>query len=74
MKVNVKRVLTSVKIPEQMYEDFKLVTEMSKLSLQDVVERSMFLYITDSDYRMSLHQKYNTYYTGSSLVEELKRQ
>jgi hypothetical protein len=69
-----KRSLTSVKVPDELYSDFKTVTDMSRLNLQDLVERSMFLYIVDSNYRQTIHSTYNLYYTGSALVEELKRQ
>jgi hypothetical protein len=68
-----KRVLTSVKVVENTYQDFKIVTEQSRLTLGDLVERSMYLYITDPDYRLKIHSTYNTYYTGSVIIEELKR-
>jgi hypothetical protein len=73
MKAKVERVLTSTKIPIKLYEDFKVVTELSRLGLQDLVERSMYLYMSDSDYRMKIHSTFATYYTGSALVEEVKK-
>lgn len=67
-----KRVITSVKIPEVLYEDFKVTCVKTKLGLQDIVERSIYMYLTDSQFRHSIHQQYNTYYTGSSLIEAIK--
>jgi hypothetical protein len=67
-----KRVITSVKIPETLYEDFKITSIKSKMSLQDIVERTMFMYLTDSKFRQSVHEQYNTYYTGSTIVESIK--
>lgn len=64
-----KRVITSVKIPDILYEDFKVMSVRTKISLQDIVERTMFLYLTSGDYRMKMHETYSTYYTGSSLLK-----
>ena len=67
-----KRVINSVKIPEVLYEDFKVTSVKTKMSLQDIVERTMFMYLTDSKFRQSVHEQYNTYYTGSNLIEAIK--
>ena len=64
-----KRVITSVKIPETLYEDFKVTSVKTKINLQDIVERSMYLYMTDNNYRMKIHETYSTYYTGSHLLK-----
>jgi len=67
-----KRVITSVKIPQTLYEDFKVTSIKTKMNLQDIVERAMFMYLTDSSFRQTIHEQYNTYYTGSSLIESIK--
>ena len=67
-----KRVITSVKIPETLYQDFKVTCVKTKLGLQDIVERSMYMYLTDSQFRQTIHEQYNTYYTGSTLIEAIK--
>jgi hypothetical protein len=67
-----KRVITSVKIPETLYEDFKVTSVKTKINLQDIVERAMFMYLTDPGFRKNIHEKYNTHYTGSSLIEAIK--
>jgi len=67
-----KRVITSVKIPQTLYEDFKVTSVKTKMNLQDIVERAMFMYLTDSTFRQTIHEQYNTYYTGSSLIESIK--
>jgi hypothetical protein len=67
-----KRVITSVKIPQTLYEDFKVTSVKTKMSLQDIVERAMYMYLTDSGFRQSIHEQYNTYYTGSTLIESIK--
>lgn len=67
-----KRIITSVKIPQTLYEDFKVTSVKTKLGLQDIVERAMFMYLTDSSFRQSVHEQYNTHYTGSSLIDAIK--
>lgn len=67
-----KRVITSVKIPEVLYEDFKVTSVKTKIGLQDIVERAMYMYLTDPQFRQSIHEQYNTYYTGSTLIEAIK--
>lgn len=67
-----KRVITSVKIPQTLYEDFKVTAVKTKLGLQDIVERSMYMYLTDSKFRQTIHEQYSTYYTGSAIIEAIK--
>ena len=40
-----KRVITSVKIPEVLYDDFRVTCVKTKLGLQDIVERSIYMYL-----------------------------
>lgn len=65
---NVKRNITSVKIPETLYDDFKILSVRTKMGLQDLVERSMYLYMTNNEFRAKIHETYSTYYTGSAIV------
>jgi hypothetical protein len=67
-----KRVITSVKIPQVLYEDFKVTSVKTKIGLQDIVERAIYMYLTDSTFRQSIHEQYNTYYTGSTIIEAIK--
>ena len=67
-----KRVITSVKIPQTLYEDFKVTSVKTKMGLQDIVERAMFMYLTNPSFRQVIHEQYNTHYTGSSLIEAIK--
>ena len=69
----IDRTLTSIKVPVVLYEDFRTITKLNKMYLQDLTERSMFLYITDSDFRHKIHSTYSTYYTGSAFVDEVRK-
>jgi hypothetical protein len=64
-----KRVITSVKIPETLYDDFKVMSIRTKMNLQDIVERSIYLYLTSNEHRLKIHETYSTYYTGSHLLK-----
>ena len=65
MSKNKDMVLTSVKIPEKLFEDFKVDCIKNKFSIQKLTERSMFLYLTDEEYRKNIHNTLDTQFTGS---------
>jgi hypothetical protein len=67
-----KRVITSVKIPDNLYEDFKIMNVRTKMNLQDLVERTIFLYLTEANFRQTMHNQFNTYYTGSDILNAIK--
>lgn len=52
--------LTSVKIDPELFEEFKLVSIKTKINLQKLVERSIFLYLTDLPYRQTINNQLNT--------------
>jgi len=60
-----KMQLTSVKIPEDLFEQFKIACVKYKFSVQKLTERSMYLYLTDEDYRKMIHNQLDTQFTGS---------
>jgi hypothetical protein len=60
-----KMQLTSVKIPEDLFEQFKIACVKYKFSVQKLTERSMFLYLTNEDFRKQLHNTLDTQFTGS---------
>lgn len=62
---------TTVKIPEKMYQDYKIMNVRTNINFQDLVHRSMYLYLTDSDFRYKIHQTYSTYYTGSDIMNAI---
>jgi hypothetical protein len=67
-----KRIITSVKIPDNLYEDFKIVNVRTKMNLQDLVERTIFLYLTEASFRERVHNQFNTAYTGSDILNAIK--
>ena len=60
-----KMQLTSVKIPEDLFEQFKIACVRYKFRAQKLTERSMFLYLTNEEFRKQLHNTLDTQLTGS---------
>lgn len=49
--------LTSVKIKKDLFEDFKIECVKRKFTLNKLVNRAVYLYITDEDFRKTLHNQ-----------------
>jgi hypothetical protein len=54
-----------VKIPEDLFEQFKIACVKYKFSVQKLTERSMYLYLTNEEFRKNLHNQLDTQFTGS---------
>ena len=46
-----KKIATTVKIPESLYDDFKILGVRSKISLQTLVEKCVNLFVQDEQFR-----------------------
>ena len=55
-----KMQLTSVKVPEDLFEQFKIACVRYKFSVQKLTERSMFLYLTNEEFRKNIHNQLET--------------
>ena len=60
-----KMQLTSVKVPEDLFEQFKIACVKYKFSVQKLTERSMYLYLTNDEFRKQVHNQLDTEFTGS---------
>ena len=65
MSTNTNQQLTSVKVNAQLFDDFKVMCVRTKLSLQKLTDRAMYLYVTDETFRQQINNTLSTYYTGS---------
>lgn len=65
MSTQTNQQLTSVKVNAQLFDDFKVMCVRTKLSLQKLTDRAMYLYVTDDEFRKTINNTLNTYYTGS---------
>ena len=57
--------LTSVKIADRLFEDFKVSSIRYKFNLQKLVNRSVHLYLTDDEFRKKLHNHTDLTVSGS---------
>ena len=55
-----KQQLTSVKVPEDLFEEFKISCVKHKFSIQKLTERCMYLYLTDEKFRIDIHNQRDT--------------
>ena len=66
MKVGKKDdILTTVRLKEKLFEDFKQVSILNKVTMRNLLERSMYIYMVDVDFKRLINNQLNTYYTGS---------
>jgi hypothetical protein len=57
--------LTSVKVKDDLFEEFKVLCVRTKFSLQKLVDRSIHLYLTDEDFRKQIHNHTDLALSGS---------
>jgi hypothetical protein len=57
--------LTSVKVKDDLFEEFKVLCVRTKFSLQKLVDRSIHMYLTEEEYRKTIHNHTNLTISGS---------
>ena len=57
--------LTSVKIVEHLFEDFKVSSIRYKFNLQKLVNRAVHLYLEDEEFRKKVHNHTDLTISGS---------
>ena len=66
MKIGKKDdILTSVRVREKLFEDFKKTAADNKITMRNLLERGMFLYLTDESFKKIINNQLNTHYTGN---------
>jgi len=51
--------LTSVKVHEHLFDEFKVACVRTKFSLQKLTDRAMHLYLTSEEFRKQVHNHSN---------------
>ena len=51
--------LTSVKVEQELFQEFKEECIRHKFSLQKLVDRAIFLYLTEDNFKQKLHTQTN---------------
>jgi hypothetical protein len=58
-------ILTTVRLQDTLFNDFKLEAVRNKITMRNLLERSMFLYLTDSEFKKIINNQLHAHYTGS---------
>lgn len=59
LKIMESKKLTSVKVEQELLQEFKEQCVRYKFTLQKLVDRAIFLYITEEEFRNKLHNQTN---------------
>lgn len=51
--------LTSVKITQPLFDQFKISCLQNNFSFKKLADRAIFLYLTDNDFREKIHKQSN---------------
>ena len=57
--------LTSVKLVDHLFDDFKVSSIRYKFNLQKLTNRALHLYLTDDEFRKKLHNHTDLVVSGS---------
>ena len=57
--------LTSVKVADNLFQDFKISSIKHKFNLQKLVNRAVHLYLNDDDFRKQIHNHTDLTVSGS---------
>jgi len=52
--------LTTVRLPDDLFEAFRIECVRNKFSITKLTERSMFMYVTNDAFRQLLHNQLDT--------------
>jgi hypothetical protein len=58
-------ILTSVRVREKLFEDFKQASATDKITMRNLLERAMFLYLTNEEFKRTIHNQVGVHYTGN---------
>jgi hypothetical protein len=62
---NEKLTLTSVKVHQDLFEEFKVASIKNKFNLQKLTNRAIHLYLSDDEFRKQLHNHTELVMSGS---------
>ena len=55
-------ILTSVRLQDALFESFKVEGTRNKITMRNLLERSMYLYLTDDSFKRTINNQLNTFY------------
>lgn len=58
-------VLTTVRLQDTLFESFKAEAARNRITMRNLLERSMYLYMTSDEFKRTINNQLNAHYTGS---------
>lgn len=55
-------ILTTVRLQDTLFEDFKQEALKNKITMRNLLERAMFLYLTDESFKRTINNQLNAHY------------
>lgn len=56
-------ILTTVRLQDELFEAFKQEGPKNKITMRNLLERAMFLYLTDDGFKKTINNQLNARYT-----------
>lgn len=56
-------ILTTVRLQDELFEAFKQEGSKNKITMRNLLERAMFLYLTDDGFKKTINNQLNARYT-----------
>lgn len=56
-------ILTTVRLQDELFEAFKQEGPKNKITMRNLLERAMFLYLTDDRFKKTINNQLNARYT-----------
>jgi len=58
-------ILTTVRLQDKLFEDFKIEAVRNKITMRNLLERAMYLYMVDESFKKTINNQLNVLYSGS---------
>jgi hypothetical protein len=55
-------ILTTVRLQDELFENFKAEAVKNKITMRNLLERAMFLYLTEEEFRKKINNQLNARY------------
>jgi hypothetical protein len=58
-------ILTTVRLQDTLFESFKGEAVRNRITMRNLLERAMYLYMTNDEFKKTINNQLNAHYTGS---------
>ena len=55
-------ILTTVRLQDKLFEDFKAEAAKNGITNRNLIERAMYLYLTDSEFKKTINNQLHAHY------------